>query len=366
VTERWQWPIARLANPISGKICGAGVLCLGDVVVTCAHVVDEVLAGVETPMAWPPYVPPVDLPWITQGDLWFQIEAPAGAVVGDEWTLRIVATNRAGAAATGFGDSARVGLTIEGTDGAGTWTGFEHLELASGGAIDVTAGWTAGVWQAQVRATEAAGAVALRLTVTFDAAARDRAELELAELAELAVELPPGGVTPGVPFRVLVAALDGDGLPLAFFSGRTVTLAWDDGEEGALTVADAAGTGFDYRGWEDGIGEWQALLADRGEAEELRLQALIGGAAEGEDTALIVERFTVLWPEHAQAFQERTLELRAFDAALAPRTDFDGTGYTLGIEGYDAAEDEWAAWDGLVTVPDGTAPDVAAGWQDGV
>jgi len=315
---------------------------------------------------WPPYVPPVDLPWVVQGDLWFRLTVPAAAVVGDEWTLRIEATSRAGAAAPGFAEGARVGLTVEGRNGSGQWVGFAYLELAAGGAVDVTTGWTQGVWSAAVRATEAGGCSALRLTVTFDGEQRDRDEVELQALDHIDVELPAEGVTPGVPFRVLCLARDADGLTLPFWSGRRTTLAWDDGAGNALTVTDEAGTGFDERGWTDGVGEWSAVLPARGAADSLRLQAMVAGAAAGTDTTGIVERFTMLWPTHAQAFQERTLEIRALTAAVEAREGFDGTGYGLKIEGYKAGTETWEEWAGLVTFPGGTAPEVTAGWSEGV
>lgn len=325
-----------------------------------------------TVRAWPPYVPPVELPWVVQGDLWFVIEGPASGtvVVGDHWTLRLRATNRSLATATGFAAPGGLTLTVEGLNGSEAWVGFAELDLAdgtdAGDPPTVTEGWSAGVWERLVTVADAAACSAIRLTLAYDGKTYAVEVFALALLAEIEVQLPAEGVTPGVEFGLLLVARDALGAVLPDFSGRTVSLAWDDGAATPVTVNDVAGTGFDERGWVDGIGEWSAVMPARGAADLLRVKALIGAVEEGTDETDIVEPFVLSFPTHAQAFQERTLRMEARGARNGLRTGFDGTGYSLAVEGYDAAGDVWEAWAGLVTFPGGTAPDAAAGWSGGV
>lgn len=320
----------------------------------------------ETGLSFPPYVPPIDLPWVVQGDLWFTLEVPVGVVVGDEWTLTVNAVNRSGAAAETFEDYGNVGLTIEGLNASEEWVGFTSIELAAGGSIDVTTGWDGSVWSAAVKVTALDGCSQLRVTVTYKGDTRDQETVDLEELDSLEVVLPAGGVTPGLAFSVYLRALNADGDALLWFNGSGVTLAWDDGDSTSLAVLDEDGAALVADdGWESSWLSLTAVLGDRGTAESLRLQASYGGSVEGEDTAEIVETFIGIWPAHAQAFEERTLELWALDVNGDFREDFDGTGYSLLIEGYDADAEAWSTWEGLVTADGGIAPDVTAGWSEG-
>jgi hypothetical protein len=341
------------------------------------------LASEETPRAWPPYEPPIDLPWVVQGDLWLRFVAvPVRAVVGDHWLLTLQAVNRSGRPVPGFNTSELVGLTVEGSADGVTWVGFSSLRLADGEnsseSLDVTTGWEAGVWAALVEVTGTEDMTQLRLRLTYDGRRMDEELVGLDVLDSIRVELPEDGITPGALFYARLTALDAAGQELLWFTGSTVLAAWDDGADGPLTVTDAAGGAVvATEDWTNGQAVWGVILPARGSADVLRLTVAAGRDEYGQmvelgtDSVDIVEGFAMVWPASAQAFQDRVLEIRANgydgDHLWSRREDFDGAGYSLRIEGSDDLGVTWEPWTGLADGGNGGgAPDVGSGWNEGL
>lgn len=314
----------------------------------------------------------------------FPVAIPSSVTAGVAFTMTISAAIDGGATLTGYigeGDGLSV-TAYTATEGV-AWEALAAFTASGGGAIDLTTGWTDGVWSGSVLVEYAGPHDLLGVETTFPKNRPESSGLRqdtatLVASATRLVAVLPDSVVADTSFTLTLYGDDITG------SGVTLTVTEKLNSTGAtvpVTLKTVAGVDINVTtGWTSGsydVGSahynsrWQASVYDPvNTAEYDRLVATpakVGYQATGDEVTLYHPTFGVSLPAETEEDTAFTLTITAQNPISgATLTGYLGSGD--GITRNDYTGDGDATWHALatLTLADGNPIVMTTGWTAGV
>jgi hypothetical protein len=295
--------------------------------------------------------------------LW-QVNAPTTLQAYQQATWKIRARTAAAADWDDY-DGTNAAWTIELRALDGTWAAYTGLTDENGDPLDVTAGWTDGIWEQTVQFAVAAGN-AIRVTYSSYDIEQWVWQLDVWPVANGSITAPIACAA-ATAFDVSLLLLDERGYLLQDYAGALLSLTAVDEADDAVSLTDEASAALDLTtGWEDGRWTGQVMFAATG-LSSLTLSLvwnsttlatatlIVGTAAPGVATTID------LWapPAINPGTTSFPMILVARDSLGNLVDDYDGDGLALAATGED---DETGDDDVTLTLAHDA---LDSGWENG-